>query len=286
VTASTPRVIDTIAGMREAVAAERAAGRTIAFTPTLGALHDGHLAHVVRAAELADIRVVSIFVNPTQFTQPEDLERYPRTLEADVARLAEHGVDYVFAPDTAQMYPSGPTQVTVRAGDVGGTFEGKSRPGHFDGVLTVVAKLFGIVTPDVATFGQKDAQQLFLVQRMVADLDFAVRIEAIETVREDDGLAMSSRNRFLSPGERRAARVLSAALEACASASERGIDAALAAAQGALVGEDLLDLDYFAVVHPTTVPPVDDDHRGPAIAIVAGRFGATRLIDNLPVRIG
>ena len=187
--------------MREAVAAERAAGRTIAFTPTLGALHDGHLAHVVRAAELADIRVVSIFVNPTQFTQPEDLERYPRTLEADVARLAEHGVDYVFAPDTAQMYPSGPTQVTVRAGDVGGTFEGKSRPGHFDGVLTVVAKLFGIVTPDVATFGQKDAQQLFLVQRMVADLDFAVRIEAIETVREDDGLAMSSRNRFLSPGE-------------------------------------------------------------------------------------
>ena len=272
--------------MREALAAERAAGRTIAFTPTLGALHDGHLAHVVRAGELADIRVVSIFVNPTQFTQPEDLERYPRTLDADVARLAEHGVDYVFAPDTEQMYPDGRTQITVRAGDVGGTFEGKSRPGHFDGVLTVVAKLFGIVAPDVATFGQKDAQQLFLIKRMVVDLDFAVRIETIDTVREPDGLAMSSRNRFLSPAERRAARVLSNALEACASASERGIDAALAAAQGTLVGEELLDLDYFAVVHPRTFRPVDDDYRGPAIAIVAGRFGATRLIDNLPVRIG
>lgn len=283
---ATPRIIETIAELREALAAERQAGRTIAFTPTLGALHEGHLAHVERAAELADVRVVSIFVNPTQFTQAADLERYPRTLEADVARLAEHGVDYVFAPDVTEMYPDGRTQVTVHAGDVGATFEGASRPGHFDGVLTVVAKLLSIVQPDVATFGQKDAQQLFLVRRMVLDLDLPVRIETIPTVREEDGLALSSRNRFLASGERRAARVLSRALEAATSASERGIDAALAAAQGALVGEELLDLDYFAIVNPATFRPVDDDYRGPATAIVAGRFGATRLIDTESLRLG
>lgn len=279
-------MITTIAEMREVIAAERAAGRTVALTPTLGALHDGHLAHVARAAEVADTRVVSIFVNPTQFTQPEDLERYPRTLDADLDRLAEHRVEFVFAPDVDEMYPTGPTKITVHAGDVGGTFEGKSRPGHFDGVLTVVAKLLGIVTPDVVTFGQKDAQQLFLVRRMIADLNIGTRVEVIDTVREPDGLALSSRNRFLSPAERRAARTLSAALEAAVSASERGIDAALAAAQGALMGEPLVDLDYFAVVHPETFRPVDDDYRGRATAIVAARLGATRLIDNEPLRIG
>ncbi len=272
--------------MRECVAAERAAGRTVALTPTLGALHDGHIAHVRRAAEIADTRVVSIFVNPTQFTQPEDLERYPRTLEADVERLAAEGVDIVFAPTVEEMYPTGPTQTVVTAGAVGGTFEGRSRPGHFDGVLTVVAKLLGIVTPDVVTFGQKDAQQLFLVKRMIVDLNINTRVETIETVREDDGLALSSRNRFLSPSERRAARTLSAALEAAVSASERGIDAALAAAQGSLMGEELVDLDYFAVVHPATFRPVDDDYRGTAIAIVAARLGSTRLIDNETLRIG
>jgi pantoate--beta-alanine ligase len=279
-------VIETISAMREFLAAERAAGHTVALTPTLGALHDGHIAHVRRAAEIADTRVVSIFVNPTQFTQPEDLERYPRTLEADLERLAAEGVDIVFAPTVEEMYPTGPTQTLVTAGAVGGTFEGRSRPGHFDGVLTVVAKLLGIVTPDIVTFGQKDAQQLFLVKRMVVDLNINTRVETIETVREDDGLALSSRNQFLSSGERRAARTLSAALEAAVSASERGIDAALAAAQGALMGEELVDLDYFAVVHPATFRPVDDDYRGPAIAIVAARLGSTRLIDNETLRIG
>ena len=272
--------------MREAVATEHAAGRTVALTPTLGALHDGHISHVIRAAEIADTRVVSIFVNPTQFSQAADLERYPRTLDDDVARLAEHGVDMVFAPSESEIYPSGPTQVTVHAGDVGSTFEGKARPGHFDGVLTVVAKLLGIVTPDVATFGQKDAQQLFLVKRMIDDLNFATRVETIDTVREPDGLAMSSRNRFLSPNERRAARTLSIALEAASSASERGIDAALAAAQGALMGENLVQLDYFAIVHPDTFRPVDDGYRGRATAIVAARLGDTRLIDNEPLRLG
>ncbi|MCU1409627.1 MAG: pantoate--beta-alanine ligase [Rhodoglobus sp.] len=281
-----PIVIDTIAGMREAVATERAAGRTIALTPTLGALHDGHLAHVARATELADVRVVSIFVNPTQFGASEDLDRYPRTLDADLAKLAAAGVDYVFAPSVAEMYPTGPTDTVVAAGKVGTLFEGTARPGHFDGVLTVVAKLLGIVTPDVATFGQKDAQQLFLVRRMVVDLDIPVRIEAIDTVREDDGLALSSRNRFLDPKERRAARTLSVALEAAASSADSGLDAALAAAQGALMGESLVKLDYLKVVHPRTFLPVDDDYRGPAIAIIAAQLGGTRLIDNEMIWLG
>jgi pantoate--beta-alanine ligase len=272
--------------MRAAIAAERAAGKSIALTPTLGALHEGHLAHVVRAAELADIRVVSIFVNPTQFTVAADLERYPRTLDADLERLAPLGVQYVFAPSVEEMYPSGPTETKVTAGKVGTLYEGASRPGHFDGVLTVVAKLLSIVTPDVATFGQKDAQQLFLVKRMVADLDLPVRVEAIETVREDDGLALSSRNRFLDAKERRAARTLSAALEAAASSADGGIDAALAAAQGALMGESLVKLDYLKIVNPKTFTPVDDDYKGPAIVIVAAKLGDTRLIDNEAIYLG
>ncbi|CAN5248079.1 pantoate--beta-alanine ligase [soil metagenome] len=283
---STPVVVDTVRGMREAIAAERAAGKSISLTPTLGALHEGHLAHVVRAAELADIRVVSIFVNPTQFTVPADLERYPRTLDADLERLAPLGVQYVFAPSVEEMYPSGPTETKVTAGKVGTLFEGASRPGHFDGVLTVVAKLLNIVAPDVATFGQKDAQQLFLVRRMVVDLDLPVRIEAIETVRESDGLALSSRNRFLDPKERRAARTLSVALDAAASAADGGLDATLAAAQGALMGENLVVLDYLKVVHPQTFLPVDDGYRGPAIVIVAAKLGDTRLIDNETIYLG
>lgn len=283
--ATRPVVIDSIAGVRETTAALRREGRTIALTPTLGALHDGHIEHVRTAAALADVRFVSIFVNPTQFGPNEDLAEYPRTLEDDLDRLAEEGVDYVFHPAVDEMYPDGPDGTRVHAGPVGGMFEGRSRPGHFDGVLTVVAKLLNIVMPDVVTFGQKDAQQLFLVQRMVADLDIAVRVEVIETVREPDGLALSSRNRFLDPAHRRAARNLSIALEAAASSAERGIDAAVSAAQGALMGEELIDLDYFAVVHPKTFLPVDDDHRGKAIAIVAARLGSTRLIDNETINL-
>ncbi|MFZ2963980.1 MAG: pantoate--beta-alanine ligase [Rhodoglobus sp.] len=283
--ATRPVVIETIAGVRETTSALRREGRSIALTPTLGALHDGHIEHVRTTGALADVRFVSIFVNPTQFGPNEDLAKYPRTLEDDLDRLAEEGVDYVFHPSVDEMYPDGPDGTRVHAGSVGGMFEGRSRPGHFDGVLTVVAKLLNIVTPDVVTFGQKDAQQLFLVQRMVADLDIPVRVEVIETVREPDGLALSSRNRFLDPAHRRAARTLSIALEAAASSAERGIDAAVSAAQGALMGEELIDLDYFAVVHPKTFLPVDDDHRGKAIAIVAARLGSTRLIDNETINL-
>jgi pantoate--beta-alanine ligase len=266
--------------MREAVREERAAGRTVSLTPTLGALHAGHIAHVERAAKIVDTRVVSIFVNPTQFTVDEDLARYPRDLDADLDALSAFGVAYVFAPSVAEMYPTGPTETKVSAGKMGSMYEGASRPGHFDGVLTVVDKLLSIVGPDVVTFGQKDAQQLFLVRRMIDDLNIPTRVEIIETVREDDGLALSSRNQFLDARERRAARTLSVALEAAASSGDRGIDATLAAAQAVFMGEPLVKLDYFKVVQPKTFVQVDDDYRGKAIAIVAANLGSTRLIDN------
>ncbi|HMH59557.1 MAG TPA: pantoate--beta-alanine ligase [Galbitalea sp.] len=279
-TAARPRVLETIAEVREVVAGELAAGRRVSLTPTLGALHSGHLAHLERAAELADTRIVSIFVNPLQFGPNEDLDKYPRTLDSDLERLGELGVPFVFAPTATEMYPAGAPSTHVAAGRIGELYEGRSRPGHFDGVLTVVAKLLLIVTPDIVTFGQKDAQQLFLVRRMIADLNIPVRLEAIEIVREDDGLALSSRNRFLEGKERRAARTLSLALEAAASSADRGIDAVVAAAQGTLMGEPLVELDYLKVVNPDTFLPVDDGYRGSALVLVAARVGSTRLIDN------
>jgi pantoate--beta-alanine ligase len=282
---SRPRVLSTIAEVRETVAAERAAGRTVSLTPTLGALHAGHLAHLERAAEIADTRFVSVFVNPLQFGPSEDLDKYPRTLDDDLDKLAALGVPYVFAPSVSEMYPGGEPDTHVSAGKIGSMYEGRSRPGHFDGVLTVVAKLLLIVAPDVVTFGQKDAQQLFLVKRMIRDLDIPVAVETIPTVREDDGLALSSRNRFLDARERRASRALSAALEAAASSADRGVDSVIAAAQGALMGESLVDLDYLKIVHPDTFLPVDDGYRGPAIALIAARVGGTRLIDNERIQL-
>jgi pantoate--beta-alanine ligase len=229
---------------------------------------------------LVDTRIVSIFVNPLQFGPNEDLAKYPRTLDADLDRLGQLGVPFVFAPSAAEMYPDGPPSIRVHAGRIGELYEGRSRPGHFDGVLTVVAKLLLIVGPDVVTFGQKDAQQLFLVRRMIDDLNIPVRLEAIEIVREEDGLALSSRNRYLEVKERRAARTLSLALEAAASSADQGIDAVVAAAQGTLMGEPLVELDYLKIVDPETFLPTDDGYRGPALVLVAAKVGGTRLIDN------
>jgi pantoate--beta-alanine ligase len=277
---SSPLVVETIAGIRSELAPLRSSGKSIALVPTLGALHEGHLAHVKRARELADVVVVSIFVNPLQFGANEDLAKYPRDLDGDLGLLEKFGVEYVFAPQPEQMYPDGGTQVKVTGGPVATLFEGRSRPGHFDGVLTVVAKLLQIVQPDLATFGQKDAQQLFLVKRMVRDLNIPVSIETIETVREDDGLALSSRNRYLGPNERRAARTLSRALEAAQSAGDRGIDSVLAAAQSVLMDEKLVTLDYLKVVDPKTFLPVDDGYKGPARVLIAAQVGPARLIDN------
>ena len=270
-----PVVIETIALLRE-----KLAGRTVALVPTMGALHEGHLALVDQARQLADTVVVSIFVNPLQFGPDEDLNRYPRDLSADLEALTQHHVAYVFAPTVTEMYPDGGSEITVTGGEVATLFEGRARPGHFDGVLTVVAKLLGIVRPDHVVFGQKDAQQAFLVQRMVADLNFATRVEVVETVRADDGLALSSRNRYLNADERRAAVALSRALEAAASAADRGIDTVLAAAQSVFMDERLVKLEYLKVVNPRTFLPVDDGYRGPARVLIAAQVGSARLIDN------
>jgi pantoate--beta-alanine ligase len=273
---SRPVILDTISATRSALAGIE----DVVLVPTLGALHDGHLALISRALELGSTVIVSIFVNPLQFGPNEDLDKYPRTLDADLDLLGIAGVQYVFAPTVEEMYPHGATSTHVVAGQVGGLYEGRSRPGHFDGVLTVVAKLLNIVRPAVVMFGQKDAQQVFLVRRMIEDLNIPVRVEVVETVREDSGLALSSRNRFLDAKETRAARTLSLALEAAASSADRGVDAALAAAQGTLMGEPLVSLDYLKIVNPETFLPADDGYRGPALALIAARVGTTRLIDN------
>jgi pantoate--beta-alanine ligase len=272
----TPIVLTTIAEARAALG-----GLTdVALVPTMGALHDGHLALVERATELASTVVASIFVNPLQFGPNEDLDKYPKTLDADLQQLAALGVQYVFAPTVDEMYPGGAAQTRVVAGKIGELYEGRSRPGHFDGVLTVVAKLLGIIQPSFVVFGQKDAQQVFLVRQMVADLNIPVLVETIDIVRDDNGLALSSRNRFLDAKELRAARALSLALEAAASSADRGIDAVVAAAQGTLMGEPLVQLDYLKIVSPSTFLPVDDGYRGQALVLVAARVGSTRLIDN------
>ncbi|MCU1402062.1 MAG: Pantothenate synthetase [Microbacteriaceae bacterium] len=273
-------VVETIAELRAGVSDPSARGERIALVPTLGALHDGHLALIRRAAEVADLVVVSIFVNPLQFGPTEDLDRYPRTLDDDLAKLEPLGVPMVFAPTVDEMYPSGPSQTRVVAGEVGSLFEGNSRAGHFDGVLTVVTKLLNIVRPGVVVFGQKDAQQVYLVQRMVDDLNFPVTVETVPIVREPDGLALSSRNRFLDDDARRAAVKLSASLQAAAASAHLGTQAVLAAARSILADEPLVKLDYLTVVQPQSFLPVDDDYRGRALVLVAANVGGTRLIDN------
>jgi pantoate--beta-alanine ligase len=278
------RTVPTIAELRAMLDERRAAGASVALVPTMGALHDGHLALVRRARELADVVVVSIFVNPLQFGPGEDLERYPRTLDADVAALAALSVDAVFTPTVDEMYPRGrEAGTTVHSGPIGERYEGASRPGHFDGMLTVVAKLFGIAQPDVALFGQKDAQQVHLVSRMVADLDLPLRIETVPTVRESDGLALSSRNRYLSADQRQSALRLSRALQAGrdAAAAGRGAEAALAAGRVELDVPDVRT-DYLALTSPGLGPAPE---HGPARLLVAATVGSTRLIDNIAVEL-
>jgi pantoate--beta-alanine ligase len=271
-------------------AARRTLGCPVVLVPTMGALHHGHRVLLRRARDLAGPDgsvVVSIFVNPLQFGEAADLERYPRTLDEDVRACAQEGADLVFAPDSSVMYP-GPQLITVDPGPMGQLLEGGSRPGHFAGVLTVVLKLFQLTRPDVAVFGEKDAQQLALVRRMAADFDLAVEITGVPTVRDDDGLAISSRNRFLSAPERQTALLLPAALHAGREAAHAGPAAVLKAA-GEVLGQTTdppLRLDYLALVDPATFQPVADEFGGGARLLVAARVGATRLIDNTPLRLG
>ncbi len=277
---SAPVVVTGVIACRAESRALRADGRSLALVPTLGALHAGHAALVARAHQVADTVAVSIFVNPLQFGPTEDLDRYPRTLEADLALCAELGVDLVFAPTVDAMYPDGEPLVRVAAGPLAERFEGAARPGHFDGVLTVVLKLLDVVGPGVGLFGQKDAQQLALVRRMVHDLDVPVRIEAVPTVRDADGLALSSRNAYLDAAARASALAIPRSLAAAAAAAGAGPTAVVAAARAVLDVEPGLDLGYCALVDPTDLSDVAPTFRGRALLLVAGQVGGTRLIDN------
>jgi pantoate--beta-alanine ligase len=258
----------------------RQAGGRVALVPTMGALHAGH-ASLIGAARQPDVDavVVSIFVNPTQFAPGEDLDRYPRTFDADLALCEGHGVDVVFAPSVAEVYPDDPA-VTVDPGPLATALEGVTRPTHFRGVLTVVAKLFGLVRPDVAVFGEKDYQQLTLIRRMVSDLCIGVEIVGAPTVREADGLALSSRNRYLNAEQRQIALSLSRALNKGVEAASYGADAVLAAAREELGG---VELDYLELTAPDLgpTPPY-----GEARLLVAAKVGRTRLIDNTALTLG
>jgi pantoate--beta-alanine ligase len=258
----------------------------VVLVPTMGALHAGHRALLRTARALAGPAgsvIVSIFVNPLQFRPGEDLDRYPRTLDEDLAMCAAEGVCAVFAPSAAEMYPGGKPGVTVDPGPVGQLFEGEFRPGFFGGVLTVVLKLFHLIRPDLAVFGGKDAQQLALVRRMVADVDLEITIESVPTVRDADGLATSSRNRYLSATDRALALTLPRALDAGQARAAEGATAALAAVREVLRGEPALAVDYAAVVDPRTFAAVQPGHAGPALIVAAVTAGGTRLIDNVPV---
>jgi pantoate--beta-alanine ligase len=255
----------------------------VALVPTMGALHEGHRTLVRAARQRAGSVVVSVFVNPTQFGPGEDYDRYPRTWDADLAALAEEGADVVFHPEVDEVYPPGSVGVSVQPGPLGGVLEGAVRPGHFAGVLTVVAKLFGLVRPDVALFGEKDYQQLTLIRAMARELALGVEVVGVPTVREDDGMALSSRNRYLSPEERARAATIAAALRAGADAGPQGGDAVLTAARRVLATAPELVLDYLELTDPDLGPAPAS---GPARLLVAARAGSTRLIDNVHVMLG
>ena len=276
-----------VARTRAELAAERdRLGGKVAVVMTMGALHAGHAELVRTARERADAVIVTIFLNPLQFGAGEDLAKYPRKLEEDLELCAKEGVDLVFAPAPDVVYPLGDPAIRVSAGRLGDRLEGASRPGHFDGVLTVVAKLMHLTRPDLAYFGQKDAQQLLLIRRMVADLDLAVEVVAVPTVREPDGLAMSSRNTYLTAFDREVALALARALRAGETAAPEGATAVRRAARDVLVREPLLLVDYLVLVHPVTLDDVPDWYRGEALLAVAARVGTTRLIDNVPLVVG
>ena len=274
--------ISTISGLREAVAAARARGERIGFVPTMGFLHEGHLRLVDEAKRRARCVVMSIFVNPTQFGPTEDFSRYPRDLSGDMSKAEGRGVDLLFVPDVAEMYPT-PPALHVTADDLPARWEGAVRPGHFGGVLTVVAKLFNIVAPDVAIFGRKDFQQAALIRRMVRELNFPIDVVVAPTVREHDGLALSSRNTYLDESARASALGLVESLRAAErafAAGERDGERLTAIGRDLLATQPEIGVDYFAVVDPSDMRPVEKA-TSESVAIVAARVGRTRLIDNM-----
>ena len=280
------RIISSARDLAAVVSSARQHGKSISFVPTMGALHDGHLSLVEIAHQQADFVVVSIFVNPLQFAAGEDFEKYPRTLQEDAEQLSAAGVDVLFAPDVDDVYPNG-DQITQHAGPIGETFEGAARPGHFDGMLTVVARLFDLVKPDIAVFGNKDAQQLFLIRRMVENSNHrwnALQVIGAPIIREEDGLAMSSRNRYLSRDERELAQKISRALRA-AEATSGTPEARVSAAEQVMATAPAVRLDYVALVNPATFEPIEAGFVGRALLIVAAKVGNTRLIDNLGITL-
>ncbi len=278
------QLVQTRADLRAAVADRPG---ELGVVMSLGALHDGHRALIRAARTRCDTVVVTVFLNPLQFAPTEDLTRYPQTLDSDLALCREERVDAVFAPDVDEVYPSGPPSVRVSAGPLGDVLEGASRPGHFDGVLTVVGKLLHITSPDVTFFGQKDAQQVLLVRRMVTDLDFPCEVVTIPTVRDPDGLALSSRNIYLSDADRAVALALSRSLRAAqgSASAHGGADDVRAAALAALAEQSDIGLDYASLVDPATLLDVPADFVGEALLVVAARVGSTRLIDNAPITV-
>jgi pantoate--beta-alanine ligase len=277
--------VRTIADLRAAERPWRAAGHTIGLVPTMGGLHDGHIALVRRALAVCDRVVVSIFVNPRQFGSADDLARYPRREAEDCAKLAEAGAHLAFIPAAAEMYPPGAVTIVSVAGPLTQTLDAVHRPGHFDGVTTVVAKLFLQALPDVAFFGEKDFQQLKIVTRMARDLDIPVRIEPVPTVRDADGLALSSRNLNLSPAERRIAAMFPAALFGAVERLVQGgeVEATLEAARRAVLQAGFDEVDYIELADAETLSPIRALGRTPARLFGAASIGRTRLIDNLPI---
>jgi len=276
------KICPTIHDMRSASRPVRQRGQRLGFVPTMGALHEGHLSLVRTARASSDVVAASIFVNPTQFGPNEDLAKYPRSFERDCEMLEREGVDLVFAPSVEEMYPAGAvTWVTVE--ELSGKLDGRSRPGHFRGVTTVVAKLLHIVEPDRAFFGQKDAAQVAIIRRMVRDLNLPVEIVVCPIVREPDGLAMSSRNAYLDPAQRKQALVLHRSLmrvQQMAEAGDHVVSKLITAGRETAAEENSVRLDYFEIVDPDTLDPANDLSRG-ALVAVAAYVGTTRLIDNL-----
>jgi pantoate--beta-alanine ligase len=258
----------------------------VAVVMTMGALHAGHAELIRQAKQRAALVIVTDFLNPLQFAPGEDLAKYPRTLDADLQLCRAEGVDLLFAPTPDVVYPKGEPLARISAGPVGDLLEGDSRPGHFDGVLTVVAKLLHLTGPDLAYFGQKDAQQLWLIDRMVGDLDFPVEVVSVPTVRADDGVALSSRNMYLSSDDRASARALHRALTSGVVAADGGPADVLASASAVLRDEPGVRVDYLELVDPSSFSPVTAKHLGDAWLLVAAFVGKTRLIDNVALHLG
>ena len=278
------RIVESVAGMKALSREWRRAGRTIGLVPTMGYLHEGHLSLVRESKRRAGVTVVSIFVNPTQFGPNEDLAKYPRDLEKDAAYLEKAGVDVLFHPAAAEVYPPG-YRTFVEVEGLQDKLCGRSRPGHFKGVATVVLKLFEMVSPDLAFFGAKDAQQVLIIRRLARDLDLDVEVVTCPLVREPDGLALSSRNAYLSAEERQAALALSIGLrgaERAVTAGERDAAKIVAGIRAVLEAEPLARVDYVAAVDPETLEPVTE-MRGDVLVALAVFIGPTRLIDNVRV---